>query len=883
MPVIELDLSHKGIYQLEGIEKFRNLEILNLRGNNVTDLSPLQGLMKLKVLDLGYNRIIDLEKANFHLLNSLQLIELNLDHNIIERSETEKVRLIDIHLLKHQPSLKRLSLEDNHIYDLKPLADLTQLEDLNLRENNLKNLNGLEQVTSLISVNLRQNQLTDITAIKNLNKLKYLNLHSNEDLVDVSALAGLVNLEELIMRDVPIGDQIYVLENMTKLQRLNIRNCSVTDISGLIHLMEAGALQDNEDEEIFAYLDILENDIPEDPFVLSGFRPFWDNISVTYPAFINDSILPPPNISHEGGFYQAGFYKSMGSELEDVQIHFTMDGSVPTKESAVYDQPLWIESQIITGDANLTATTIRARVIETKGYHTSPIITHTYFVGDNYSDIFSLPVVSLVTTPDFFFDSETGIYYNYLERGEKWEKPIHMAFYETDQRLAFEQEIQVRIHGSSSRLLPQKSLRIYSETYTGEEQLINYEIFPGYMARSTGEPLRSFRTLLLRNSGNQTIYLRGIGNEYSYTFFTDAFFHQLVSHTNLDIQSYRPVNVFINGIYWGIYNIRERLDEFYLEGHYQVNPDDVVIYAITPEINFYDQTPETNEFLTLREYILTHAMDNDENYEIVKKQIDIDNFIDNQIVYIYAANGDWIRNNVIFWKLNVKDYNQNASIWHDGRWRWMVVDMDFGFRLVEVNLLSVAIGDSPGALLMNSLIKNENFRLQFINRFADHLNTTFNPEHVVSMIDSFEALYEPDMGLHLRRWNKLENSIDQWHKNVDGLRDFANARPEFQRQHIIEAFDLSGIYALSVHTNQIGGYVKVNTIDILDDTPGVDDASSWTGVYFNDVPITLRAIPFSGYEFSHWEGLGNEHISDDALSLAPNTNLQITAIFNKIK
>lgn len=866
---VELDLSNRGIRDIEGIQNFRNLEVLNLRRNKIDDVSPLESLNNLRILDLGYNRVVDLADANFDRLSSVPLIQLNLDHNTLETSETGQIRLSDLTLLGQFSSLVRLSLEDNHVADLSPLANVSQLEELNLVENRLATLAGSEMLTRLEKLNLRENQLIDISAISQLSSLRYLNLHSNSTLTDISPLKNLSNLETLIMRNVPIGDQIGILKNFTRLHRLNIRNCEAKDLSVLIALMEGGALQDDPGRGILAHLDILENDYQDDPEVLRGFRPFWDNIAMKYPYFINDTVLPPPEVSMEGGFYQAPFYLELFNDFDDGLIYYTLDGSIPTENSLIYSLPILIYDQRQKQGDRFTATVVRAKVFQKEGYDASPTVTHTYFVGQDSMDWFTLPVVALAIDPEYLFDTEIGIYENFRERGKKWERPVHVAFFDVNQELAFEKEAQVRIHGSATRGLSQKSLRFYAENNFGDVPYFAYEFFPDNVAKGSGETLIEFKTLLFRNSGNDN----------GFTFFKDAFIQRLVSHTDLDIQAYQPVNVFVNRTYWGIYNIRERMDEYYLENHYAINPDEVTVHKITINEDFYAQPPDANAFLTLRDFMTNHDMGDKTHYGYVQTQIDLENFIDNQIIYIYAANGDWLRNNVIFWKTNTDGFRPDAQPGHDGRWRWMVIDMDLGFRDPQTNLLSDAVGEIPGALLANALLENETFKVTFINRFADHLNTSFHPDRVVSEINEIEAMLEPDMGWHIERWKTMENSMDQWHENVEFLREFARVRPGFMREQIIEEFELKGTFKLKILTDPEGGFVRINTIDIVDDTPGVKDPAEWSGIYFLDVPITLSAIPKHGFEFAHWEGRPFDDKFAQTISLIPSGDMNITAVF----
>ncbi len=870
LDIVTLDLSVNEIKNIEGLQHFRNLRELNLRYNNLLEVSPLRSLSNLRVLDLGYNHITNLENANFESLKNIRLETLNLDHNVIFDGNQVKVRLSDIHLLSNFTDLHELSLMDNHIKDLKPLAALNKLSVLNLRENKIKTLEGLEKLQNLKKLNLRENQIKDITIIGNLRNLTNLNLHSNQNIRDLSPIAGLNELDTLILRNISMGDQMEVLGGLTSLKRLNLRNCSVSDFSVVFDLMKAGALQDNLGQGVFAYLNIMENPIPNDPYHLRGFRPYWDNIGSKFPQVLNDGILSPPEFSVQSGFYQETLLLKLSSDEDSANIYYTLDGSNPTVNSTKYSTPILINAGEIDQNGMMKGTIVRARIIQNEGYDASPVISHTYFVNSNSRETLTLPIVSLVIAPDHLFDPEVGIYVNFRQRGKKWERSIEMTMFDENGEVSFTQNALVRINGSVTRALQQKSLRFYADNTYEPNEYFNYEFFPGYVARGTGETMDAYSTIIFRNSGNDN----------SYSLFKDAMIQSLVAHTGLDIQAYRPVNVFINGAYWGILNIRERLDEHYLNNHYNLDNDEITIYDIDIRKDFFSQPIEENEYLQLLEFVRNNQMKDDDNYDKVLSLIDVNNYIDNQIVYIYAANGDWIENNVRLWKANIKDNTKNMLPGHDGLWRWMVVDMDMAFLNADFNLLRAAARDSHETTLLHGLLQNNQFREKFINRFADHLNTSFEQNRVVDEITRFENNLKPDMPFHIERWKRMKNSFERWQENVNALKTFAVHRPNFVRQHIMEEFDIDGLYRLTVGVDPVEGFLRVNTVDILSTTPGIFDVSLWSGIYFNDIPITIEAIPHDGFQFSHWEDVNGGVISSDIrLGLSPNSDVHLKAIF----
>jgi len=457
-------------------------------------------------------------------------------------------------------------------------------------------------------------------------------------------------------------------------------------------------------------------------------------------------------------------------------------------------------------------------------------------------------------------------------RGKKWERPLYMAFFNTNGEKTFDDEVLFRIHGQTSRNLAQKSLRLYGQNNYDQFESLTYEFFPGLTATGTGEPINQFKTLILRNSGN----------DWNMTFFRDALIQRLMEHTSLDTQAYQPVNVFLNGNYWGILNIRERMDEYYIENHYGIKPENVLINEVSNYKDFYTQNPDENEYLGLLRYIRTTDDPYDEIYARIEEEIDIQNFFDNQITYFYAANGDWLENNVKFWKMDIANPEPDAPYGQDGRWRWMLVDLDSSFLKYDKNMISLTSLEREYTLIIYTLMKSPQYRDQLITRFADLLNTAFLPSRVINEIDTMEANIKPDIEKHINRWSSMGNSMEKWHAYVNVMREFAEKRPGFVREHIIREFNLGGIIELSIAVNPTHGHVKVNTIEINNKTPGVADPSSWSGNYFKNIPITLVAVPKTGYRFSHWDGVNSSVAENEVLTISSNSDLEISAVFEVI-
>ncbi len=656
----------------------------------------------------------------------------------------------------------------------------------------------------------------------------------------------------------------------------------------------------------------------------------WAVFSKATPLSVNiysssTTIVKSPVFSHEGGFYTSEFMLKLTTDESGVKIYYTKDGSdpVPGAEGTFeYIDAINIKSRA--GDPNVYSmitnisndqwskwqkpvgelfkcTPIKAVAVREDGSK-SKIITNSYFVDKNMMTRYKIPVISLVTDPANLFDDEKGLYVNenFENKGDEWERPVHIEFFESDGTLAFSQNSGLRINGGYSRKVPQKPFRLYADHGYDDTNKYKYEVFPGLTKQASGKKLDSFSRLVLRNGGND--------NDWTGVMFRDALMQGLVSHLNLDTLAYRPSVVFLDGEYWGLYNIRERYDSEYLKSHYNLDKDKAVILDVWSYPSVQEGKPGDEKAYQkdIIEYLKTNSITDKATYENIKTKMDIDNFINYNVAEIYYGNVDWPGNNLSIWRYKTDDgkYHPEAPYGQDGRWRWLLRDTDFGFGLYQMksyafDSLAFATGDVPevgdfsyanepwAVFLLKTLLNNSEFRTQFINSYADQINTSFQPARVNNEIDKFKAGIEDAIQENGDRWRRLNAKSTYpgeltWDMNIQSVRNFANNRPSYVRQHIINKFKDIGVTEtadINLKTNTAQGYVRINSIDIRSTTPGVNDPGNWTGVYFKGVPVTLKAIPETGYKFDHWEGINGVVNTSDTITFDPEGNMEVKAVF----
>lgn len=569
--------------------------------------------------------------------------------------------------------------------------------------------------------------------------------------------------------------------------------------------------------------DISYGRIPGETDTLGFFMnstPGFQNEGTVYSL---DSI-PKPVFSEKGGLHPLTFNLTLSASPGDT-IYYTTDGSVPDKNSNIYQSYLSIQETSV----------VKARIIRS-GYLPGPVRANTYIIGRQHS----IPVVSLSTNPENLWDEQSGIYVNFLE---DWEKPGHIEMFETDGSKGFELDAGIKMYGGWTRNLAQKSFAIMSRNRYSSER-ITHRIFKE-------KPIDEFKTIILRNSGN----------DWNNTMFRDAMMTRLTSPLGFDYQAYRPAVLYLNGEYWGIQNIREKINEHFIYDNHGIDPDSVDMLENNVDIPINLVNGDPDEYYELLDFLEVNDISIEENYNQVRQQMDVDNYIKYQLSQIYFDNTDWPGNNVKFWQ------KRGPS----GKWRWILYDTDFSFNNSGNNTLAFALDPNQTAwpnpawstFLFRSLITNPDFKHDFSIQFCDHLNTTFMPGPVKELIESMKQTIDGEISDHLNRWGG--GSYSNWVNNVNGMKSFADYRRNNVFNHIRGTFGYSddNSIVLEVSPNQ-GGKIRINTV-----FPG---SYPWRGRYFPELLLELVAIPNPGFRFTGWSGHNT--------SLNDTINLQLLANYS---
>lgn len=554
-----------------------------------------------------------------------------------------------------------------------------------------------------------------------------------------------------------------------------------------------------------------------------------------------------PEFSIETGFYSGSLTVGI-SAVAGAEIHFSTGGSVPTSNSQLYTTPISID----------TSTVIRAIAIES-GKQPSETITNTYLFEEQHT----IPVVSFVMEPDSLFDFDKGMYvigdssdtngeYPFFGANfwEDFQYPLNIEYLNEFGNPEFEFMAEADISGNFSRAFAKKSFTINNNAEFGLGE-IEYPLFPensytnydGFILRAGAEE----RSRLLNE------LMRTINLEWN--------------HKNA-MQSYKPAVLYINGKYWGIYNIYERKNDDFVESRYGFNDIDM--------IKDYDDVSDGDDiaYLELISNFNDENLQGDAFFQYADSVIDFESFTDHWIYQLYTSHGDV--NNIRYWRPRQED----------GKWHYISYDFDWWRNLGKEpsnfysSLKEYLTGSVGGYNILGRMMANESYKELFLTRLADLLNTSFQPEYMMGLIDSIDTAINPEMPRDISRWS------DGWYDNGGSTRYNMEWIRDITEDYVFDIQDY--LYAEIADTlgndttrvtiaSSTNGSVKLNSI-----FPDVS-SSNWTGIYFQGTDLTLQATPTLGYQVSAWIVNGQTQTGSQELIIAlTDAPVTIQAQFEEI-
>jgi hypothetical protein len=569
----------------------------------------------------------------------------------------------------------------------------------------------------------------------------------------------------------------------------------------LVHVIQPKSL--NQDESY-----ALIPDASKEGFVRQSPTPDFSNVESS-----SDYILP----SALGGIYNNSFVLTLQNGSPTNQIYYTTNGESPSISDHLYSLPLNFDETMYSQDSLFTnqlcppydhfipndikkCILIKAAVFNPSGDRVSPVSTNSYFFKNENNNHYSLPVVSLSISPNDLLDDSSGIMVpgvhwdennpewtgNYYQRGINWEKKSYFEYYDPNSTTILKQDVGLRTHGGNSRRFKQKGFKIYARRDYG---------------------LRWINRRFFQNNSNlkfKSLVLKPFNASWSGSGIENTIANQIAQNLEIDHPANRPIVLYINGEYWGVYYLEERLDDRYIETYYDVNKDSLDIIG-----NWGGNVREGNNtnFHQLYDFVENNNMADPDNYGTIDEWIDIDNFIDYQLFEIFIANYDWPANNMRLWR-----ERQSGE-----KWRWMFFDGDGGFGDYTFDAVNHALAEEAitwstnpeSTLFLRKLLKNETFKTKFLFRLNHLLSNELSRSKILSYYLETIGFIKNEIPDQIRHHNFPKTTLE-WENATDQMETFLKLRHCQLMKHVNENIEFIFDYDLVECELSLGQFSEIN-------------------------------------------------------------------------
>ncbi len=561
-----------------------------------------------------------------------------------------------------------------------------------------------------------------------------------------------------------------------------------------------------------------------------------------------------PTISLTGGFYSESQTVSISSTEPNAVVRYTLDGTLPTETSPIYASPVLINE---------------TSVLKARAFSNDPLILpgkidfNTYFIDES----FSLAVFSVAADSVIMLANGTG---TILPEGS-------IEYFDENGVRTATSYGGLNRHGQDSWALPHRSLDWVSRDEMGYNNAIPEKLF-SYSDRD------EYQRIIFRASGDDNYPAVNDNAHQGSAHIRDEYVHTLAQEggMKLDVRAVERVIVFLNGQYWGVYGLRERpADHDYIKEYYGHDKFDIQFLSTWGNTEAeYGGQASFDDWAVLRDFILENDMSDSSNYQIVKDNLQVLSLIDYMIANLNSVASDWLNYNTGWWRGLDPDGDHK-------KWGYILWDNDATFDYYinysgvpntdpdaepcDIDDISDFMDDffdngwtGPNVgkhekIFLKLQEENEAFRQLYYSRQADLMNTVYTCENMLNTLDNMLAVIEPEMPRQIARWG---GSMQEWQSNVEDLKAFISERCTLLDDGMVNCFDLTGPYQLTLMVEPAGigvGEIDLNTLDI--------EEFPWSGNYFGGMENLIKARSFiDEYEFSHWESKSGNTIFPDAQS-----------------